>query len=171
MWFLSLCGGLHLQCSSTTCSHLPLSVFVNACVASCLQWPCMLYLEWCWDVFNYSALSGYLDLAAPCYFALCFEAQYADRSAFCSPPLRMHWVLSQWIRWELLYNGPFINHPLVLATKLTPSFLPPEIFSEPIKDELKKQVYFFLVHVLFSIPLPTKGLGFVANNADVPFLP
>lgn len=94
--FLASVGAFICSAVPRTCSHLPLSIFVNDCVAFCLQWPCVLYLESCWGVLNYSSFSGYLDLAAPCYFALCFEAQYVYRSAFCSPPLQMHWVLRQW---------------------------------------------------------------------------
>lgn len=40
-----------------------------------------------------------------------------------------------------LHNWTFTNHPLLCATPFPQPILPSEAFSEPLKDEIRKQVY------------------------------
>lgn len=125
-----------------------LSFFVNAWVTFSLEWPCMLYLEFCLDIFNYNALSGHLYLAASCDIALCFEAQCSFRNAFCSTlPKTLTFGSWQTPQMGSLCNRTFINHPLQCATKFPQPFLPTETFPKPLKDMIEKQVY--LSHYMF----------------------
>lgn len=92
--------------------------------------------------FNCNALSGDFYLAASCYIAPCFEAQYAFKGAFCSTlPKTLTFDSWQIPQMRSPYNWTFINHPLLRATKFPRPLFSSETFSKPLKDEIRKQVY------------------------------
>lgn len=123
----------HVQCTSKhLLSEYPCHFLVNAYVAFLLEWPCILHLKYCSDVFSCNALSGDLYLAAACYVAPCFEAQFGFRGAFCSTlPETLTFDSWQIPQMRSLYNWTFINHPLLHATKFPQPLFSSETFSKP----------------------------------------
>lgn len=51
--------------AAPTITFLSIPVIINANATFFLEWPCVLYLKYCSDPFNYKEFSGGLHLAAP----------------------------------------------------------------------------------------------------------
>ena len=107
--------------------------FVNACVTFLLEWPCILYLKYYSDIFNYNGLSETCIWQPPIilFFVLKLNMHSGLFFFFFCPTLPKTLTVGSWQTPQMGSgcNWTFINHPLPRATKFLQPFLPSETFS------------------------------------------